>query len=625
MTAEPRCDAVQVRLSAQLDGADVDRGALDAQALAAHLGRCADCRAFEAVSRAVRQQLRFEPVDVVPDVVPAVRRRVEHERDTRGQARGAARRTGRRRPRILAAAAALVVGALVGALLVADLGTEPGPEAAASVPREVVAAQFALHGVDAELELVERGWHPQVPERRWTGQLTWRAPESLSLELRDRTPYPSADWVADDVDLVVDGDRRIARGPRDCPVPGQPTCTPAEPETQVTTGREPFADGAPVPLDLVLPVTSFAGAEEPVLLGTRAVAGREAIGLEVTVAQVQPVLEGLRPAGNLREVHPSDPVALWLDAETMAPLALTVRAGDAPGRSTWAANRGYADEPGDELLQLVVHAVRYGEAAPSADVEATGPGVIARDAGFRDGPVPTWLTGARVPDGFALHRTGTTTGTGPAVDVASWSDGRAWIKVRSTGAWPGGRLFGDLGPVVRTVDLEDGSTAYVNDRGDRVALHAPDLDVVVSGSVGEAVLLDVAASLGLDGMPMPDDWEQAATADRTTAVAALPGLLLPDRLPGFGPPALRVDERTVTAQFAGAGARSFTLVATPGDRLSPPLDASVIGIEVRGGEGRWSEARRELEWVEDGLVLSLRSPTLGLDDLLAVADSLEPA
>jgi hypothetical protein len=158
-----------------------------------------------------------------------------------------------------------------------------------------------------------------------------------------------------------------------------------------------------------------------------------------------------------------------------------------------------------------------------------------------------------------------------------------------------------------------------------VAVHTPFLDVVVSGSVDESLLLAVASSLGLTGEPIPASWSEATTADRGEAIAALPSLLLPRGLTGFAPPAFRVDGPTVTARYGGPGARSFTVVETPGDRLSPPLDQSVIGVEVRGREGRWSDARQELEWVEDGVVCSLRSPTLSLNALLSVAEAMEPA
>jgi hypothetical protein len=44
---------------------------------------------------------------------------------------------------------------------------------------------------------------------------------------------------------------------------------------------------------------------------------------------------------------------------------------------------------------------------------------------------------------------------------------------------------------------------------------------------------------------------------------------------------------------------------------------------VRSADGRYSLALGELEWVEHGRVVSLRSTTLSLEELLAIAQSLE--
>jgi hypothetical protein len=51
----------------------------------------------------------------------------------------------------------------------------------------------------------------------------------------------------------------------------------------------------------------------------------------------------------------------------------------------------------------------------------------------------------------------------------------------------------------------------------------------------------------------------------------------------------------------------------------------VLATEVRGVTGRHSAALGELEWVEDGLYVSLRSQGLGRDRLVAVAEALERA
>ena len=106
--------------------------------------------------------------------------------------------------------------------------------------------------------------------------------------------------------------------------------------------------------------------------------------------------------------------------------------------------------------------------------------------------------------------------------------------------------------------------------------------------------------------------------------AADRGLRVPRDLRGFAPPAVRADGRTVTLAYAGPGARGFLLVQAPGDRLTPPLDDDPLGARVRGHDGRWSPGRGELEWVEDHRVLTLRSNTLPLEELLTIGASLEP-
>lgn len=612
------CETVRAAMSLRLDGERGDPDEVAPEDLERHLERCVSCRAFDERSRRIRTQLRYEALDEIPDVAPGVRDSIAALPPSRSE---------RTRPngqvRILAVAAAFAVGVLIGAALVTDDGTAPGPVAAADIPARVAAAQFEVDALSARLEVIERGWHADVPQRRWTGTLAWSAPERLELQLEDDTSYPSPDWVPDDVTLIVDEDRSWTSGPRDCPPDQQPACTVAAPRVELVTGREPFADGASVPLDLVVPVRSFAGANQPTELGQGSIAGRRTVGVRTTAAQVQPVIDGLRPAGNLREVHPADPVDLWLDAETMVPLALEVVAGVAPDRITWAANRGYHDEPGDVVVSMNVTAIDYDP--PPLTVDGPHPGATTeRAAGFTDGPTPI-LGEIAPPEGFALHRAGQVAAGGPVVEVIAWTDGRGWVKVRATSEWSGTSLFGDLGGVVRMVELTGSGVAYLNDRGDRVAMHTDDVDLVVTGSVGEDRLRRIAAGIGLTGQPVPADWVEAASASADDAAAVVPGLLLPDQLDGFGTPSVRADGSTVVVSYAGPGARGFQLTEASGNRLTPPLDLSVTAVDVRGEMGRWSGSRGELEWTEGGVVVSLRSVTLSLDELLAIAASMEPA
>jgi hypothetical protein len=428
------------------------------------------------------------------------------------------------------------------------------------------------------------------------------------------------------MELVVTADRWWMRAPRACAVEAMPECIPRKPVVRLVTHREPFADATPVPLDLITPVRSFALADAPVALGSRRIGGRRALGVLTTVAQVQPLLAGLDPAGNLRRFYPSDRAELWLDQEALVPLALRVVATGGAERDHWAASHGYHDTPGSAVLELTLDHVALNRSLPPGSFPSPPAGVVREDGNFIDGlagtftaPAPKWL-----PRGFRRYRDGiVATHGGPTVAVRTWTDGRAWVKVRATRDWPGGRLFGDLGQLVRPVSLGGGRVGYASEDGTRIGIHGLGIDVLVTGSLVVADLQRVAGSLGLAGLPVPRGWAEAPTATLAQAVVATPGLLFPRGLQGFGLPAVRVDGTMVSLAFAGPGARAFLLVEAVGLRLDPPLDSDVQGVRVRGFDGRYTAGRGELEWVEHGRVVSLRSGTLSLDELLAIAQSLE--
>ena len=366
--------------------------------------------------------------------------------------------------------------------------------------------------------------------------------------------------------------------------------------------------------------------------------------MATTVAQVAPLLAGLAPAGagNLRDLHPSDQVELWLDEAALVPLALSVSAAPTDERRAWAAARGYRDRPGQAVLELTLSRVTLNRPLEADTFPPPPAGARAEDAGFRDRPatadlgdrglVPGWLPAGFRPSGPAGRRApgpgaGPAPGgrPGPAVTVRTWTDGRAWVKVRSTRSWSGGRLFGDLGQLVRRAGLGAG-VAYWSEDGTRVAVHAAAVDLVVMGSVGEADLARVAASLPVAGRPVPAGWAEAATSTLPEALAADPGLRRPPRparVRAAGGAGRRTDGHPGLSR-----ARVARLPAGPGPRRpADPAPGRRPGRRPRPRQrdGRWSPARGELEWVEAGRVLTLRSATLSLEELLAVAASLEPA
>ncbi|MGH9186688.1 MAG: zf-HC2 domain-containing protein, partial [Acidimicrobiales bacterium] len=291
------CDEAQAGLSAHFDE-ELDAAAQEW--IAAHVADCADCSRFAASMTGVRHRLRLEPTDRVPDVSARVtatlRTRGAGRRQRKFEAITGARRPllPRHAPRV---AAAFVAGVLVGAAVIGVSRDRPTRLAAADLPERVVSAQRAITSLTAELTLVERGWHSDVPVRTFHGRVVYEAPESLSLDLRDDTRYPSPAWVPNDVALVVQDDVLWTKGTRACPTEAQPDCTPLEPLVEATIHREPFATTTPVPLDLITPVESLALAGRPVSLPDRQVDGRAALGVVGSVAQFEPLLAGLRPAG----------------------------------------------------------------------------------------------------------------------------------------------------------------------------------------------------------------------------------------------------------------------------------------------------------------------------------------
>jgi len=610
-----RCDDALVAVSSRADG---ELSPADGDVLETHLAGCDDCRRFVDDVAWVRSSLRVEPVGRAPDVGPAVVALVRAEPP-------------RRRGRVVVAAAVAAVAGLVAGATYVGIGSEGRSPAAADVPARVLAAQDGITAVDGRYTVSE----PQGGgERTFEADLTYRAPESLALRVQETTAG-AAPAERSDGALVVDADRWWHDATRECSAAAGLRC-PAEPLrwSRSVTGREPFSDDAPVPLELVSPVDGFALSARPPGLGRRTIAGHEALGVSVTAAQVAGLLDGLSAAVELRPVHPTDRVELWLDEDHFVPLALLVRAAGDPERAAWASSVAVDDVPGDVVLRVNATDVRIND--PSDPVAAPAAGADeAVDAGFRAAPdgdpvVSEVPEPQRVPAGFAAYRRGVvSTPGGPGVGVRSWSDGRAWFAVRATARWPGGRLFGDLGTDVRPVDLGAAGTGYTSGDGQQVALHTGGLDVVVRGSLPPGDVRDIAADLGIVGQPVPDDWAEATSARESDATATLPGLLTAGPIDGFGPPAFRVagpgDDVSVTEARSGPGDRAFTLTQWRSASLVPPTGGDEVGTEVRGTTGRYSPQRGELEWVESGLAVSLRSDTLSLTDLLDVARRLKPA
>ena len=56
--------------------------------------------------------------------------------------------------------------------------------------------------------------------------------------------------------------------------------------------------------------------------------------------------------------------------------------------------------------------------------------------------------------------------------------------------------------------------------------------------------------------------------------------------------------------------------------FTPPLDPDTFGLTCAADDGRYSPDRHELEWLEGDRTISLRSTTLSVEELLAIAEGL---
>src|SRR5205814_1034293 len=172
-------------------------------------------------------------------------------------------------------------------------------------------------------------------------------------------------WLHNDTTLVIDGGSSWSEGRPGCPVVRQPVCEPPQSQRLGVLQRPPFAGSGGEPLDLVVPVASFSVRGPVANVPVRTVGGRPALGVTVTVAQLQPLLGGLQAAGNWRELYPTDTAEVWLDRATMVPVSITVRATAGVDRDRWAAVRGYVDAPGAVELQVAVRPHALNGAVPA--------------------------------------------------------------------------------------------------------------------------------------------------------------------------------------------------------------------------------------------------------------------
>jgi outer membrane lipoprotein-sorting protein len=550
-------------------------------------------------------------------------------------------------------AAALAVGLVAGSVAVG--GPWQRPEGlsvdAAEVTRGVASAATTLSAYQARFAVTEYHFSPDVPVREFSMNVWFQAPERFRLDVVDHTQYPSNDVTPTDLELIVNGSSWYSVGPSACPID---VCPPAP---TVVENRVPFSSATLAPTDLILPVTSLADANQLKVVGNGSVLGHPAIEVRLPFERAEPLFPFLTLGGSWRPFFPDDQVDLWLDAKSWFPLSYTVYPAAGRERDDWALRFGLPDEsPQQPIFQVAALSVDQ-EPPPAGTFRIPGTKGVrdqaarpvsisqaSRETGFQ--PVqPAEL------DGLALYQVvlppATPAEAKPQQTLITYSKGLVWLKLGETRGWTSNTLYGPVGLQAQEVSLANGSIAYYEpataDQGRRLSIHAAGTDLYVETNLSRDKLLHLAGSLPVTGIPIPAAWAVRRSPEGVTervtlaqAAAQMPiTILLPasEALPAGYEVAsaeiVRLHEDTALNVYfqqrdTDLGSGQIRLHEEVAKKLPPASSAAQSEVEVRGVMGRWTSDRNQLEWVEQGVYLSLDAGGLSLADLLAVAESLEP-
>ncbi|MGQ0670515.1 MAG: zf-HC2 domain-containing protein [Actinomycetota bacterium] len=645
------CSRAQAALSGRMDGERLSpriQAAVDR-----HIETCATCAAFLQGAERLRAHARFRVAAAVPDLVEPIMAAVAQGRaGTPARLRPLRRAfpSRQRRPglarKLAPAMAALLVGVVAGS---ASFGGpwRPPEIAAADVTRGIAEAAADLESYEARFAVTE--WHldPTVPVRELTMSVWFQAPDRFRLDVADHTQYPGDDWTPTDLSLVVDGSSSYSAAPGPCPA-GVLGCSA---QRTIVRNRVPFSGSAVVPTDLVLPITTLTDGSRIEVGGTEALLGHRAVRIELPFERATPLFPFLRLGGSWRPFYSQDRVVLWLDADEWFPLQYRVFPARSPERAAWEFRFGLPHESPDRAIFEVTN-LHVSERTPDPATFAIPSGRSSADGGAR----VILITDVRNETGFDPLTPADVAGLDlyqvvlppspagqPNETLITYTQGLSWLKIGETRTWGGRSLFGPVGPHAEEVKLPNGGVAYyepaTEEQGRRLSLHAAGTDLYLETNLSREELVEVAASLPVRGEMLPEGWllqrSAEGEAERVTLGQAVEELafpvLVPEELPpGYGLASAELVRLTGATSLnvyfqqadSALGGGTIRMHAEAAVELPPASSATQFTVEVRGFEGRWTPARAQLEWVEDGVYYSIDAPGLELVELLAMAESL---
>ena len=634
-------EQAELLVSSRIDGERLT--ARQSSALEGHLETCERCRAFERGAYRLRDTTRFQLAPAVPDLVENVMSAVRAEPSPARLrvVREPAHRRLRLIPRLAPLVAAMLVGAIVGSLVVGGPWGERAGEpalAASDVVDGVSAAAVRLDAYEATFAISESNLSSEVPSRDLTMHVWFGAPERFRLDVTDHTAYP-IETTPTDLRLIVDGPTWYAAGPEPCP---SSTCPLRE---AVVRNRLPFSTAAPIPTDLVLPLDVLTDPEGVTVLGRSTLLGRRAVRVEVPFERARPLFPFLSLGGEWRPFFERDRVRIWLDERSWFPLRWEVFPAAGAERRAWALRFGLPHEPPGEPVFSAV-ALDVSLQPPAAEVFR----VPATARGSDQGAPPVALGDLEAEAGFEPIAPSQVAGLdlyraalpqdGP---VLAYADGLSFLTLGQSTTWDGDAPFGPVSVRAAEVALPGGGVAYYEpasgEQARRLSIHAEGTDLYLESNLSRAALIEAAASLPVQGLPLPESWrvrtEAGARVERVTLEQARAAASFPIELPAALPDGFALASVELVETGTGMGVTLYLrdreadgaigmirLHIEPATGLPPATSAVQSAVAVNAVIGRFTPDRLQLEWVDEGLYRSVDAPGLDLAALLAIAASI---